>query len=317
MDQVHALVAKQTMRYVSLGKFKILYYQQSAVILTVPSERKRSQDKIYPKGYVEMLEQQQTQLVAGLKEMYHRLQKASAWEGPSLDETSGQPLTHDILSALDLLESKHDDSGETETFEENCDKLQSRMISEGAGFTHRRGSISSVSDHSHHERPRTASTHHETPVQPKMSVFKDSFHFPSATSSPRTQSPGPRSKPFTQQHALQPSIRPSPLQSPAFQNDPQLYSPDWSQALEDNSDPGQAYRAKLAMQQADYDSFNSWDGSQTQMDSYNQYAWSNQMGNGNMFGSSSDINEMVQFDGGYDIDFTRYVQQPEVIEIMS
>jgi hypothetical protein len=116
-------------------------------VLTGRSERKRSQDKIYPKGYVEMLEQQQAQLVSGLKEMYQRLQKASAWEGPSLDETSGHPLTHDILSALNLLELKHDDSGEPETFEENCDKLQSKMVSEGANYVRRRGSISSESEH--------------------------------------------------------------------------------------------------------------------------------------------------------------------------
>jgi hypothetical protein len=34
-----------------------------------------------------MLEQQQAQLVSGLKEMYQRLLKAAAWEGPLLDET--------------------------------------------------------------------------------------------------------------------------------------------------------------------------------------------------------------------------------------
>jgi hypothetical protein len=42
-----------------------------------------------------MHEQQQTRLVSELKEMYYRLQNASAWEGLSLDEIDGQPLIHD------------------------------------------------------------------------------------------------------------------------------------------------------------------------------------------------------------------------------
>jgi hypothetical protein len=50
-----------------------------------------------------MLERQQTKLVSGLKEMYHLLQNASGWKGPSLDESYGHPLTHNILSALDLI----------------------------------------------------------------------------------------------------------------------------------------------------------------------------------------------------------------------
>lgn len=278
-------------------------------ILTNHSERKRSQDKIYPKGYVEMLEQQQTQLVSGLKEMYHRLQKASAWDGPTLDETSGQPLTHDILSALNLLESKHDDSGEVEQFEENCEKLQSRMLSEGAGFVHRRGSLSSDSDHSHHERPRTSSSRHDTPVQPKLSLFKESFNFPSATSSPLTQSPIPRSKPFEQQ-PMQASVRPSPLQAPTFTNDPQLYAPEWAQALADISDPNQVYRNKLAMQVNEFE-FPSWDPSQ--LDSFNQFPSFQQMSNGNnIYGGMPDMNDLSQLDP-MEFDFSKYVQQPEVM----
>lgn len=275
------------------------------------SERKRSQDKIYPKGYVEMLEQQQSQLVSGLKEMYHRLQKASAWEGPSLDETSGHPLTHDILSALNLLESKHDDSGEMEAFEENCDKLQSRMVSEGANFVQRRGSISSDSDHSHHERPKTASSHNDTPVQPKLSLFRESFNFPSASSSPLTQSPIPRSKPFTQHQYPTPSpVRPLTSQEPTFTNDPQLYAPEWAQALADMSYPEQVYRTKLAMQAGEFDSFSAWDAPNGQLDAYQFPSY--QMSNGNMFGGLPDVTDLTQLDG-MEFDFNTYVQQPEVM----
>jgi hypothetical protein len=58
----------------------------------------------FPKGYAEMLERQHNQLVSGLQEMYQRLRKASLWEGEPLDESSGRPLTHDILAALNLLQ---------------------------------------------------------------------------------------------------------------------------------------------------------------------------------------------------------------------
>jgi len=84
-----------------------------------------------------MLEQQQAQLVSALEEMYYQLRKASAWEGPSLNESGGRPLTHDILSALDLLEI-HDKSSEEQVFNENCDKLRSRMDLHRAGLARRR-----------------------------------------------------------------------------------------------------------------------------------------------------------------------------------
>lgn len=58
----------------------------------------------FPKGYAEMLEKQHNQLVCALQEMYQRLRKASLWEGEPLDESSGRPLTHDILAALNFLE---------------------------------------------------------------------------------------------------------------------------------------------------------------------------------------------------------------------
>jgi hypothetical protein len=66
----------------------------------------------FPKGYAEMLEKQHNQLVSGLQEMYQRLRKASLWEGEPLNESSGRPLTHDILAALNLLEPQEDGSNE-------------------------------------------------------------------------------------------------------------------------------------------------------------------------------------------------------------
>ena len=63
----------------------------------------------FPKGYAEMLEKQHSQLVGGLQEMYQRLRRATLWESEPLDESSGRPLTHDILAALDFLEPNEEE----------------------------------------------------------------------------------------------------------------------------------------------------------------------------------------------------------------
>ncbi|KAK5699847.1 Fluconazole resistance protein 1 [Elasticomyces elasticus] len=185
--------------------------------ICVFGERKKSHDKVYPKGYVEMLEQQQGQLVAALQETYRQLHAAHAWPGPALSEASGHPLTHDILSALDLLESRADGSGEAEEFEEDCQKLQSRLVADGASYVHRRGSFSSESDHSQHNQTRSATTKQSRPT------FRNSFQFDSAASSPAPQSPAPR-----QQKAHAATTQPSPLQRSPLAHGPRFYEADWS-----------------------------------------------------------------------------------------
>lgn len=65
-----------------------------------------------------MLERQQGQLVNCIQQLYNRLHTSGLW-GQSLPENSdGQPFTHDVLAALDLLEQRDDGSGEFETFED-------------------------------------------------------------------------------------------------------------------------------------------------------------------------------------------------------
>ncbi|TKA50865.1 hypothetical protein B0A55_13423, partial [Friedmanniomyces simplex] len=205
--------------------------------ICVFGERKKSHDKVYPKGYVEMLEQQQSQLVSALQETYRRLNAAHAWTGPALSEASGHPLTHDILCALNLLETRGDGSGELEAFEEDCQKLQSRLLADGAGYIHRRGSISSDSDHSQHNPPR--STTHGTPALSRHG-FRDSFDFNSAASSPVPQSPTPRHR---QTH---PTAQRSPLQTSPLSHDPQFYQAEWS--LSDMSHPEAMMQTRYAMQ---------------------------------------------------------------------
>ena len=41
--------------------------------------------------------------------MYQRLRETSLWEGEPLDESSGRPLTHDILAALNLMEPNEEE----------------------------------------------------------------------------------------------------------------------------------------------------------------------------------------------------------------
>ena len=186
-----------------------------------------------------MLEQQQNQLVSGLQEMYRRSLAGQPWQGKALSESTGHPLTHDILAALDLLETKHDGTGDLENFEDDCEKLQSRLVADGAIYVRRRGgSFSSDSDHSQHGLGRSSTQ--STPSIAKPLIFKENFSF-SATSSPLAQSPAPR------QRLSYPPAHESPLhQSSALANDPQLYQADWS--VSELSNPEDMLRSRFALQ---------------------------------------------------------------------
>ena len=174
-----------------------------------------------------MLEQQQSQLVAGLQETYHRLLASDIWPGDALPETNGRPLTHDILARLNLLEQKHDGSGEHEIFEEDCQKLQQRLVSEGASLVARRGSVSSESEHgypSKHARKSSRSSFHSTPTSTHAApVLDENFSFKTSPS-PVSQSPAPKLA------QLRSPIKPSPLHNETISNDAFLM-PSWQEQL--------------------------------------------------------------------------------------
>ncbi|KAK8214867.1 Fluconazole resistance protein 1 [Zalaria obscura] len=65
----------------------------------------------YPKGYVEVLEEQHAQLAQGLLLSCRLLIAAHAWPGGSLPERNGQPLIHEIITTLGVLEQHGDHSG--------------------------------------------------------------------------------------------------------------------------------------------------------------------------------------------------------------
>jgi hypothetical protein len=136
-----------------------------------------------------MLEQQQTQLVAGLRELYSRLQKGESWPGQPLRESSGgHPLTHDILERLDLLHSSGENSGNYEGFEEDCNRMQQKLLERGAAFAHRRGSVSSESDHGHVSTP----TSFNGTSTSRSFAFESPFARNNAPPTPPMNSPFPR-----------------------------------------------------------------------------------------------------------------------------
>ncbi|GFF63605.1 Zn(II)2Cys6 transcription factor [Aspergillus lentulus] len=67
--------------------------------------RKKAHDKVYPKGYVKMLEQQHIWLVAGLRQLYRRALNGQGWPSGLLRcQANGHPLTHDLLTCLGVLD---------------------------------------------------------------------------------------------------------------------------------------------------------------------------------------------------------------------
>jgi len=191
--------------------------------ICVFGERKKSQDKVYPKGYVEMLEQQQTQLVAGLRELYTRLHTGQGWPGQPLREAqSGHPLTHDILERLDLLHGTAENGGNYEGFEEDCSRMQHKLLERGAPLSRRRTSMSSDSEHGHTPSP---SSYSGTPTT-KAFPFTDPFARNNAPPTPPMNSPFPRQSQMTT-----PLKQESPMVSTTFMHtgalDPSSLSRAW------------------------------------------------------------------------------------------
>ncbi|KAJ5624677.1 hypothetical protein N7510_000986 [Penicillium lagena] len=110
--------------------------------ICVFGERKKAHDKVYPKGYVEMLEQQQAWLVHGLQELYRQSIDGEGWTGDRLKpEPNGHPLTHDLLTRLGAL-----DHSKGEHFEENPDTMQQDLWRSNAGHMQRQESSDGSAD---------------------------------------------------------------------------------------------------------------------------------------------------------------------------
>lgn len=180
--------------------------------ICVFGERKKSHDKVYPKGYVEMLEQQQSQLVAGLRELYRRLQDGENWPGkPLKNSNGGHPLTHDILERLDLLHSTSDTPIKHEGFEDDLSVLQQRcLVENGSPQMRRRKSIS--------EESEPGLTSADSMASPTRSVgFADPFSQKQLPPTPPMQdSPYLRASQISVQTKSQPSAVPMYPQNRGF-----------------------------------------------------------------------------------------------------
>jgi hypothetical protein len=270
---------------------------------------------VYPKGYVEMLEQQQSQLVAGLQEMYKRLVSADAWKGLPLAESNGNPLTHDILAALDLLETKPDGSGELESFEEDCEKLQSKLLAEGAGYTqpHRRSSFSSESEHSSHghSHGHTRTHSRRTPsLSSKPVLYKTEF-----ASQPPTP---PADSPMAGHHHLSyPPTHPSPLQHDSPLSDDQFYHSSTWPFSEPGANPNYSMQAPEVNQNMGsmeaLPSFGQWDAPlaphELGMPPMPSYSMPQPMASGprHMNGLSMGSSHDPSFNFNMDVDFNSFI----------
>jgi hypothetical protein len=132
--------------------------------------------------YVEMLESQQAQLVAGLQELYRRTQSGQGWSGaPLKDSTNGMPLTHDILERLGALKQ---DGHLSESFEEDLNALQQKLLADGAGYMQRQSS------HDSHSEAGTPSPIYEPVAQ--RPAFSNPFNLHQFPPTPPNQSPYPQ-----------------------------------------------------------------------------------------------------------------------------
>jgi hypothetical protein len=172
-----------------------------------------------------MLEQQQSQLVAGLRELYSRLQKGENWPGSALQEQQGgHPLTHDILERLNLLHPTGESEG-YDAFEDDCNRMQQKLLENGASFTtRRRGSVSSESEHA------SASSSHGTPPMKALS-FSDPFSRNMAPPTPPSGSPFPQPSQLSSaksQMQQPPLFQQSPLARDGSLNPMSLLRNNWS-----------------------------------------------------------------------------------------
>jgi hypothetical protein len=114
------------------------------------------QGKVNCGSYVEMLEKQQAQLVAGLQQLYTRLQNGQPWPGQPLREIrNGCPLTHDILKRLNLLDELSGKGSTYDDFKKGHSRIQGMLLDRGAPSPRRRRSVSLNSAHDH--TPSTSS----------------------------------------------------------------------------------------------------------------------------------------------------------------
>ncbi|GKZ97227.1 hypothetical protein AnigIFM59636_011980 [Aspergillus niger] len=178
--------------------------------ICVFGERKKAHNKVYPKGYVEILEQQQTWLVNGLQEMYRRTLKGEGWPGEPLKcEANGHPVTHDLLTRLGAL-----DQAKRGRFEENTDTMQQDLWRHNAGHMRRQESSDGSSESA--QSPIIPSCFTD-PFARQLSCTQSSFSTPSQAQGPTIKlepQMAPTNPAFVAPITMQGVVNPLALQAP-------------------------------------------------------------------------------------------------------
>jgi hypothetical protein len=224
MAPAHAVAASQTTQYVFLvrGRNPTTRYIPKGTVpssstayllrpVTLSDPPTPTSWLTLPRRYVEMLENQQSQLVAGLQELYKRVQSGQGWTGSPLKETShGGPLTHDILESLGAL--RQENHNESDGFEEDLSAMQQRLLSSGAGYMQRSNSADSDS-----ETDQSPVFEQMPPRRPEMIDTFVSNRFPPTppTTSPYMRSASTSSAPGHLRFSPQ-SITPQSAMNPAL-----------------------------------------------------------------------------------------------------
>jgi len=240
------------------------------------------------------------------------------WPGAPLSESEGHPLTHDILARLNIVSNKADAD---DMFEEDCETMQQRLVSQGAPYMARRGSISSESDHSQthgHKRSRSIL---DTPIaSPRKPSFRKSFDFDRT----RTSSPVSRSPVMPRAHSRN-VIKPSPLQNespvqetmPTIDDDVLYSSWDWQ-----NFGPtsNQQFDSQFSFQQPGFptvpSSFDSWQGFESHPVQFDTSLMNNSGNQAQLYMNTNNTSNHATFqdwqanDGQQpmDVDFSKFVQ---------
>ncbi|OQN95285.1 hypothetical protein B0A48_18648 [Cryoendolithus antarcticus] len=84
------------------------------------SQRRIDRNRVYTRSHIELLERQHWQLVAGIREMYKRLQQADALPVTASNDSSKTLDIHSVLHSLGVV---HEDCDENMDYEETSDGI--------------------------------------------------------------------------------------------------------------------------------------------------------------------------------------------------
>jgi hypothetical protein len=124
---------------------------------------------------------QQFKLVAGLQTMYTMLLAANSWPGSQLTEHKGNPLVHDILDRLGLLEHEKDQELDLDMEDHDSDHQSNSDEASTIESPHgsQRETEESLKSCSTHTSPSSPCTNHQQNLSPKpdeLGLGVDSWH---------------------------------------------------------------------------------------------------------------------------------------------